>query len=110
LNCDNLYSFNTGSYNFTCGIYARLVHGIIDNISTLNTHTSILADFSQLFVKECHTNTSNSTKFKKIYSTININNSFISLDKCYINNDTKEFNEKTAINIFSNLTEIRKCF
>lgn len=61
-----------------------------------------------------------SLRFNKIYGTINVNNSLVTVEHLYYNqthidndNEKKEFIENTdgdpKTNFISNLTEIRKC-
>lgn len=109
------------------GIYAKSVVGTIERLATWKTHASLFSDFSRIYIEKCLPNTdpdnktmSGSLKFKKIYGTINVNNSLVTVKHLYYNqaniaddNEKKEFKENTdgtpKTNFISNLTEIRKC-
>ena len=107
------------------GIYAKSVVGTIECLATWKTHTSLFSDFSRIYIEKCLPNTdpdniTMSLKFNKIYGTINVNNSLVTVGRLYYNqagidndNDKKEFKENTdgapKTNFISNLTEIRKC-
>lgn len=107
------------------GIYAKSVVGTIERLATWKTHASLFSDFSRIYIEKCLPNTvpgnkTMSLKFKKIYGTINVNNSLVTVEHLYYNqadiandNEKNEFEENTDgdpnTHFISNLTEIRKC-